>query len=515
VKNQQVGKNTDFDHNQIKYINDYICMEGQFDINLSLKYIEDPVLPIEICKNTVCTVFLNTPNGTPTRCGFTFWVYYNVITSYDIIEDYSYIKTFFALFENRYTTQILEYNIMGFDKISNIMVGELVDNPDNKAKYNILVSYMNYDANNFIDGIDVTKIFPNILGSNVYVIGNMDNDDNLTTINASLMKTDYGGGFSKYGSNEIMPESVVINSYFHKTCIGSPIFYSANINDPKEQIYILGMITKDFNKLNNGSNTNLMLGLNYILLNTVIKSIANSPNAGWYYPVIEKYGFDLSANFINNVNDSFLREGYTRAWLGIDAIYYSYKSKYLYPELANFPYVGGLIVKNIIIGYDIIKNSFVFDGYKNTNKSIIRLFSPLENSQLHMHIVKTCLPVVIEYITFLNIIYGDVTNLYLGKYSNQKPYSHYVYGHQSIITDPKVENLLYGYVNVQKKYFNPIKIKYWYFNGLDWNHNIITIGSLDDDFYVDYSNEIYKYKQNKFEYPSILYNYQNTYSINN
>lgn len=504
----------DFDNNKNKYIDDYICMEGQFEM-IPLKFIEDPLMPIEICKNTVCTVFLNTPNKTPSYCGFTFWKYHDIITSYDLIKDYPYIKTIYALFENRYTTQIIEYNILGFDKVSNLLVGRINENPDNMAKYDYLSQFMNYDANNFIDGIDTTKVFGNVVGSNVYVIENMNDNDCLTVATATIMKQDYGGGFSINGANEIMPESLVISSHFHKMAIGSPIFYSKNINDPEEEIYIIGIVTADFNATNKNSNTNLFLGLNYILANTVIKAIANNPNVGWYLPVLENSGFNLSTDFIETINDSYLREGYIKSWLGIDAIYYSYKSKYIWPELANFPYVGGLIVENIINGYDTISNQFVFNGAKNMDKATIRLFSPLENTPLHMHIVQTCLPVIIEYIGFLDVIYGNVTKLYVGKYANQKSYSNYIYGHQPIITDAKVENLLYGYVNVQKRYYNPIKIKYWYFDGIKWQNNIIDVGSLDDDFFVDYQNEVYKYRQNKFEWPAILYNYIKTFTINN
>jgi len=101
----------------------------------------------------------------------------------------------------------------------------------------------------------------------------------------------------------------------------------------------------------------------------------------------------------------------------------------------------------------------------------------------------------------------------LGKYGSQQPYSKYVYGQQYYETS-YIDINQGTYTNQFIYLFNPIKIYYYYYNGLTWAEESVQIGSNNPDFFVDYSTNDLRYKQNKFEYPEILYNYQKLFNVN-
>ena len=491
VISQLKNKYQNFDQNFEQYIDDYIRTDGQFEF-LTLDYVKSSN-KIDLLKTNICTVYVKTTEMSPSMCGFLFKEddSYYVITSSKLIDKYSYVEKLYCLFENEIENQLIEFRIIGFDVVSNILVGIY----DKTSQYNIMFN-STLDNQNLIE-INRTKIDRD--GADVYVVGNLGLEDSSTTIKASIMKNNYGGGFGIKNSIEIIPESIMLNSFFYNTIIGSPIYYSNNINDINEPITIIGIVTENFTKDSQG---NYMLGLNNKLLYLIIKSILSK----WNH-VLSNY--DNIEQISNNQIDPYIRNGFPKAWLGIDAMYYHYDARFIYPEMSNFPYVGGLIVKNIVLGYNTITNSLVFEGSKLSAKECVRLYSPLEDTLIHNRIINSGIPIVIKYITFYNLITDEVSRHYLGKFGNQKNYSEYVYGQQfyeSISID--------GYTNIYKYLFNPIQINYYYYNGLIWLNETITVGSDNDNFYVNYKNEVCSYLQNKFEYPEILYKYQKIYDIN-
>jgi hypothetical protein len=328
------------------------------------------------------------------------------------------------------------------------------------------------------------------------MIGNLADDDNLTTINGTIMKDNYGGGFTINQSNEIMPESILINSYAYDTVIGSPVLYL----DADNTYQIIGMVSKMFNDQPTSS---YIIAINNKLLLMIIESILSK------WRGVRRLILNGEENLNSEYIDTYIRNGFPKAWLGIDAIYYSYKSKYYYPEMSNFNYIGGLIVRNIVEAYDVVNNRFIYDGSHNSNKSSIKLYSPLENSILHHRIVQSGVPIIIKFLRFYNLLTDQLEDLYLGKYSNQKSYSNYVYG-QQYYDSIDIE----GYTSIVKYFFNPIIIDYYYYNGKEWIEEMVNIGSINDDFYIVYTNGSSTYYQSKFEYPDILYNYQKFYNIN-
>lgn len=484
----------DYDTNSDKYIMDYIYAFGQFEL-IDLAYKSNRQTALDLIKKVVCTVYLNTSTKSHSTCGFLYKkkdsIY--VVTSYDIIQHKPNAERLYCLFENDKINQLIEFRIIGFDKVSNVLMGYYNPTSQHNLNHKVNLDYQIFININFTDF--------NNLNSPVYVVANMEENDNLTMLTATIMKTNYGGGFSINNSNEIIPESMVINSFFYDTVNGSPVFAATDPNDLKT-FTIISMITNMFGK----NNSNYVLALQNKMLYLIISSILSK----WSDVVADYPDIDIISN---NIVDSYIRNGFPKAWLGIDGLYYNYNSKFTYPELNNFSYMGGLIVRNIICGYDTIKNKFIYDGSQNSNKAIIKLYSPLENTLIHKRIVESGIPIIIKSIKLLNLITDTPMILNLGKYGSQKSYSEYVYGQQYSETLPIIQSER-TYTNNYIYLFNPIIISYYFYNGSIWLEESIQIGSNETEFYVDYSNNDLLYKQNKFEYPEILYNYQKFFNVN-
>jgi hypothetical protein len=248
IINKLVFKYPDYETKPIYYIKEYIFSDGQFE-RIQFKYIDKSKSSISELKKSVCTVFLNTNHQSESTCGFLYKVEneYYLVTAYELIANNPEQQKIYGLFENDTNTQICEFLIIGFDKIANVLMGyyhkpDLI-NSDLAPNYNNIrnttLEHQNIYEINF-------SINP-IIGKNIYMVGNLADDDNLTTINGTIIKDNYGGGFTINQSNEIMPESVLINSYVYDTIIGSPVFYSENIDDNTKPIYIISMVSKMFN----------------------------------------------------------------------------------------------------------------------------------------------------------------------------------------------------------------------------------------------------------------------------
>ena len=480
---------------------DYIISNGQFEL-LPIKFIQPKPTLFDITKSGVCTIYSNTyyhqlesnePNILPSYGGFLYMYSdnnYYLITTYNILADSPDIIYVYALFENSKINQYIAFKIIGYDKMSNILVA--IYDPDNY--FNIIRSstleYQTPIKIKLDDKIDQTEL--------IYSITNIDEGDNLALLTGSVIKTNYGGSFSHYNltDNELVPESMIVHIYTYSTMIGSPILIKT---DP-EKMMVIGIIVRKFDDYNLNDLSNLALAINGYLLDNIIQSI------------ILKWGY-VGELFPNNdilLIEDYIKDGFPKAWLGIQGKYYNPNLKFEYDPFSNFAYIGGLVITNIICGYNTQTNQYVFSSTELINKNIIRLFSPLENSLLYKRFIESgSIPIVIKTIKFYDCLTNQFQTIDFGKYGSQKPYSRYVYG-QQYVSSTSISN----YTNPVKYYFQPIIIYYYYFNGIKWIFENCQIGSANDDFYIEYSINNYKYLQNKFEFPLILFPYLKSYYIN-
>jgi hypothetical protein len=107
---------------------------------------------------------------------------------------------------------------------------------------------------------------------------------------------------------------------------------------------------------------------------------------------------------------------------------------------------------------------------------------------------------------------SDEDENYFGKFGKQQPFSRFIYG-QKFVNIYKNDD---KYFNPYRLGFIPLKIYYYYYDGIKWVEDNIGVGNNDTDFYVEYvDNNGRILLLHKFEYPSFLDFYTTSYSISN
>ena len=251
------------------------------------------------------------------------------------------------------------------------------------------------------------------------------------------------------------------------------------------------------------TSNNLMVALDGYLLHNIVEVIINN----WTVYIDKLEVTDQSQI------DNFIRNGYPKAWLGITNRYNHPVMTETYKELSSLSYVGGLLITNFIIGYNVRDNKFVFTSNELLDRNVIKLDGPLLDSKIYSRFIANGnVPIVIKSIIFYDIINSSFQNIKIGKFGGQQSYSRFVYGHSSIASYPNTSNSVY--YNLVKNEFGPITIEYYYFDGNIWRNDTEKIGGNTADWYTIYKdNADNKYYQHKFEYPQILIPYVQNYSI--
>jgi hypothetical protein len=482
---------------------DYIYQTGQFELR-TIRFIDHNYSPMEQAKLGVCAVSLNIEEPTPTYSGFLYKNKYNdyfLITTYELIKDYKHINIIYGLFENKTRNQMIAFRIIGYDVISNILMAIYDPNINYNKVYKPDISLQRPLSLKKTNITDQTKP--------VYLIGDMDCDDNLNVYKADIVKINYGGGFGIRGSKTSMPESMILKTYTYHTMIGSPVLYEETINGISD-FYVCGVLINNFED-NESYSSNMCLALNnIIMINVMFFMILRWKDLMDEIASIQESDptYEMSPELI----DERIKDGSPKAWLGIETSYYTPKLKYLHPEFVNFNYIGGLVLTNIIVGINTKTDRYIYTSYDLADKAVIRLYSPLENTLLHRRFIENGqAPIVIKKIRFYDCISDSLRDMYLGKYDGQESYSRYSYGHQYILYKPSPPNS----INPSYFVFPPIYITYFYYNGNNWIEEEIQVGSTENDFIVRYNVGKYDYIQNKFEYPMILNSQMNPYVLDN
>ena len=185
---------------------------------------------------------------------------------------------------------------------------------------------------------------------------------------------------------------------------------------------------------------------------------------------------------------------------------------YIYKELSNLSYVGGLLLTNFIIGFNYKTNEFVYTAKDLSNLNVFEIKGPLLNTSMYIKFIQNGnVPLVIKAIYFHDAIRNEYNRFNIGKFGSQKSYSNFVYGNQYItmlkLNDKK-------YYNIFFTMYPRIIIEYFYFDGIKWVFDIEYIGGNTPDWFVTYTDNMdNSYYQHKFEYPLILLPYFKKYSI--
>ena len=461
---------------------------GQFEKRI-IPFIKQPKKSIEITRSAICSVFLKNKGDSPLATGFLFNHFNNdryIITCYHIIKNYRDQRYIYGIFENDEQSVIAQCKIIGYDTISDVMV----------AKYDHTLNY------NVVNKIDLT-IYPPItinsgyklhVSENVSLIGNIGFDDNLSYSGGRIMNTRYSGGFNIGNSADTIPESVLIQTYGTPGMSGSPVLKG----DPLglEMMDCIGMLVGSLK-----SSDQIMVAIDGYLLDNIVQVIHHN----WDLYI------DLLGVTLQSEIDNFVKNGYPKSWLGINNQYNHPILAKIYKELANLSYVGGILITNFIIGFNVRDERFVFSSNDLVDRNVIKFDGPLLKSKIYSRFITNGnVPIVIKSMTFFDRVNSSFEHYNIGKFSNQRPYSHYVYGHSHIA----VYTLPDTYYNNLRFEYGPIIIEYFYYDGEMWKTDIEKIGGNSADWYVTYTdNTGNKYYQHKFEFPQILIPYVHDYSI--
>jgi hypothetical protein len=460
---------------------------GQF-MMLKLVFIQPNLPSIEKARKNVCSVYLNNRIDTPIATGYLYKDNYNnyyMITVYHTIKSYHDQRYIYGIFENNSDNNFAaQFRIIGYDIVTDILIGIYDPNLSFNKLYNPNFNLQEY--------FEIDYSYKPTLGENVYIIGNTGFSDNLTTIKASVMNHNYSGGFNINGGAETIPDSLLLQCAGNPGMSGAPIFKG----NSEKSLQIIGMVIGGMPQIE----LSLVAIDNYIMIN-VIKSI------------IQRWNFLQTSNVtdINKIDD-FIKNGYPKSWLGIINQYYHPVLANTYKELANFTYIGGLVITNFIIGYNFRDAEYVYTARDLVDLNVIKLDGPLLNTTIYNRFISSGnVPIVIKSIRFFDGITNEPTTSKIGKYGNQVSYSRYIYGnHYTSLNQLSNKN----YYNLYTMKFMPIIIEYFYYDGKNWLSDTEIVGSDDSDWYVDYTDNIGNiYHQHKFEYPLILLPYFYDYSI--
>jgi hypothetical protein len=489
--------NSDLDifNNNITLLINHYYTYGQFEIRTVP--LLDQITPISKVTRGIVTVVSDNSECS----GFLFdgsasfgskYVGLYLITCYHLIakksnKNFITASVIFNSLDNnsKTTTRQLQFSIIGYDIYADVCVGYY----DSTTTFNkIYNSDINIADINKIDlGFDINLN----KGDEVIVIGNLHKDNDLSVLKTHITDANYIGSFE---TNFYlgMPDSLQLNMLPTPGLSGSPILI-ANSSDNSKYVCV-GMINASC-----GYNNNSTLGIKCFLLRLIISNIIG-------YTAVYKQLFSTDIIKYNFA----IRDAFPKKWLGIKASYYHVSlSPSQFPTLLNFPYNGGIIIHDIIIGFNTLTSEFIYDVLELSKQNVIQLNTPLIGSKLYNKFISSSKnPIIIKSINMFNNINGIYNKFDMGKYGDQTPYNLITYQMSQIgtaLNDSK-------YTNKAKRIYATIDIEYYYYNGLQWILDTDTIGGNTDDWYYQTSDSMGNlFYQHKFDFPAILIPYISYY----
>jgi hypothetical protein len=461
---------------------------GQFETRI-VPFIKQTKTAIQQTRMATCSVFLKNKTDTPMTVGF-LYSYPNdesiyVVTVYHLIKKYRDQRYVYGIFEEENKSIIAQFKIIGYDIVTDILVG-------------IYDYTLNFNVVNKVDmtgfpAININYDYKTLVSETVSMIGNIGYDDNLSFIDGKISSKRYSGGFDLASSAATIPESLLIQSLGVHGMSGSPVCRGDPLGTGL--LECIGMVV-------GGLNTTSLVTIaidGYLLANIVTRLIQN-----WNLFVVNTNVTDQS------IIDNFVKNGFPKTWLGVTNQYNHPIVAGKYKELANLSYVGGLLITNFIIGFNVRDETFVYSSNDLVDRNVIKINGPLLKSTLYNRFITNgSVPLVIVSISYFNSMDGNFIKSYVGKFGKQTPYSEFVYGNNFIAAYDLV-----GYYNKFKYQYAPIRIEYYYYNGESWLFDTELIGGNDDSWYTTYSDNAGNlYFQHMFEFPQILGPFSEDYSI--
>ena len=195
----------------------------------------------------------------------------------------------------------------------------------------------------------------------------------------------------------------------NKGLSGAPVLIKES-----NQYKLVGMVTCTI-----GENKNYTVALNNYSIKTVVTSIINNFNESNVY-----YQNDLLRYNI------YIKQGLTKKWLGIFGYYNDpINIRQKNSSLINLKYNGGLVITKFILGFDFVKEKYVYETDSLIKGSVIPINGPLLESKIYeRYIESNKQPIVIKSMTFYDAIKIQYYKFNIGKYSNQNGFFRFNYG---------------------------------------------------------------------------------------
>lgn len=475
----------------------YYCV-GQFEL-LKFNFITKPLTNEQHINNFVCTIYsANNYNPHEFFNGFLYNRHnYNgsaiyLVTTFKILKNNPNINTLRAIFSiknnnelSRPITTIAEFNIIGYDCVSNILVAEY----DPNASYNKI---RNVDLSMY-KKLSISPNYKITNGEQVFSVSNLGNRNLKNLFSGTVADDSYGGSFD---SNIFLAVSdeMIINIPETENALGSPVFVSNDITSTNENYTCVGMITDSINK--NKINFQTKVINNKFLFLTIQKIISNR-ELFIANPIVKNNPILL---------DYYSRVSIPKAWLGTIMSYYnSLLSPVKYSSLINLPYTGGILIEKFIFGINLSTNKIITDAEQLGSFDIIKLDTPLLNSKIYnRYIDSSKTPIVIKSITFFQGLQSEFKTYYFGKYGDQESFYNFTYGMLPIYNKYANDNFFKAI-----GYYNTIKITYYYYNGNIWVEETEEIGGNDNSWFTSIVDSLgNNIVQHKFQFPFSLLSYQ-------
>jgi hypothetical protein len=482
----------------IKILKSHYYCNGQFE-QVKIKFLVKPLTNNQIISNSVCTIFSsNSYNTEKFYNGFLYKRHgYNgssiyVITTFEVLKNnpnMNSLKASFSINNNdelsKPVTTTAEFNIIGYDCISNILVAEY--NPN--ATFNKI---NNVDLSTY-SKIAISPEYKINNGQQIFSVSNLGNLNLKNLFNGTVIDKSYGGSFDSKLFLAAADE-MIINIPEIENYKGSPVFVCDNIRSSDGNYVCVGMISNSISKNNNNFQTKAVNG--NFLFNTAQKIISN-----WGL-------FNTIPRLLNNsiLFNYYLKLSIPKAWLGTVMSYYnSLLSPAKFSPLINFPYTGGVIIEKFILGIDLTNNKFITNAEDLGKFEIVKLDTPLLNTKIYNRYIESSkTPIIIKSISFYQGLQSEYKTFYFGKYGNQESFYKFTYGMLPIYNKYVSNAFLVSYA-----YYNTITINYYYYNGSVWVEESEQVGGQDSSWFSSIKDSLGNdIIQHKFQFPFTLLSYQ-------
>jgi hypothetical protein len=373
------------------------------------------------------------------------------------------ITTFYALFKQNNIDGTIthikaQFRIIMYENLIDVMIGI----------FDPLLPY------NTTFGIDISQI-PNInvnlndsvsQGDTVYFAGSFDLTSPINHIQGIVSNSTYTENF-KVNNFEcgLFPECMLINAHTRNGMSGGPVWKTDDVDN---QI-LVGMVTGTF-------------------FNEMVVVVKTSSMFS-FLSIAQVFNYKYSIKSLQFTNLSH------KNWLGIISQYYHPILKNTFSNLNVFPYVGGIYISNVVIGYNTNTRTFVTNKTE-INLNTIQLINPLQKTNLHAYMLKG-----------IGVVLKSINGILLGKFPGQRPYSDFTYGFKPSGTQPIPSKFSGKYINSTVNTYDSVVLNYFYFDCQRWIETSETIGSNDPSWYTEYEMGHYLYVQHLFECPLSLTNY--------